>query len=184
MADQRTDGTSADEGRALRARRRGGPGPGPDLLDALSRRTFEEVFVTEYQSMVRLAYLLIGSVAVAEEIVQEAFIRLQGRWDRVDAPGGYLRSTVVNMSRNEIRRRGREQRAVRRHPRPDGSIDLGADEMLDAVAQLPPKRRAAVVLRYYEDLTEREIADILGVRPGTVKSLLHRGLKQLRAALG
>ncbi|MEM9712837.1 MAG: sigma-70 family RNA polymerase sigma factor, partial [Actinomycetota bacterium] len=64
------------------------------------------------------------------------------------------------------------------------SVELGADEMLDAIAALPPKRRAAVVLRYYGGLDEREIAETLGVRRGTVKSLLHRGLAELRRTLG
>ena len=57
---------------------------------------------------------------------------------------------------------------------------LGADHLLDALQALPPKRRAALVLRYYDDLSEAEIASVLGVRPGTVKSMLHRGLAQLR----
>jgi len=183
MGDRHTE-------RAASGADRAGPEPvdhqpvlGPELLDALSRRSFEEVFVTEYQPMVRLAYLLVDSGAVAEELVQEAFIRLHRRWDRVDAPGAYLRTTVVNLCRNEQRRRGRERRARDRDRADDAAVGLGADELLDAVAKLPAKRRAAVVLRYYEDLPEREIAEILGVRPGTVKSLLHRGLRELRTAL-
>jgi RNA polymerase sigma-70 factor (sigma-E family) len=179
-----------DTERAARHADRDGPGApprspvlGPELLDALSRRSFEEVFLTEYQPMVRLAYLLVDSGAVAEELVQEAFIRLHRRWERVDSPGAYLRTTVVNLCRNEQRRRSRERRARDRDRRASTAVDLGADEMLDAVAKLSPKRRAAVVLRYYEDLPEAEIAEILGVRPGTVKSLLHRGLRELRSSL-
>lgn len=147
------------------------------------RRSFEEVFLAEYQPMVRLAVLLVDELDVAEELVQDAFVKLHQRWRRVDRPGAYLRTSVVNGCRNELRRRKRERRA-RRHDVPLPAVELGADEMLDAISALPPKRRAAVVLRYYGGLNEREIADTLGVRPGTVKSLLHRGLAELRRTLG
>ncbi|MEM9035454.1 MAG: sigma-70 family RNA polymerase sigma factor [Actinomycetota bacterium] len=147
------------------------------------RRSFEEVFLAEYQPMVRLAVLLVDDLAVAEELVQDAFVRLHQRWRRVDRPGAYLRTSVVNACRNELRRRKRERRARRAEVELD-SVELGADEMFDALAQLHPKRRAAIVLRYYGGLSEREIADTLSVRPGTVKSLLSRGLRELRRTIG
>jgi RNA polymerase sigma factor (sigma-70 family) len=81
-----------------------------------------------------------------------------------------------------LRRRRVEQRFRLLH-RDDTTSELGADELGDALASLAPKRRAAVVLRYYEGLAEREIAEILRVRPGTVKSMLHRALAQLREVI-
>lgn len=146
------------------------------------RRSFEEVFLAEYQPMVRLAVLLVDDLSVAEELVQDAFVRLHQRWRRVDRPGAYLRTSVVNGCRNELRRRKRERRARRTEMAVD-SVELGADEMFDALAQLPAKRRAAIVLRYYGGLSEREIAETLSVRPGTVKSLLSRGLRELRRTI-
>jgi RNA polymerase sigma-70 factor (sigma-E family) len=145
--------------------------------------TYEEVFIREYEPMVRLAVLLIDEIDVAEELVQEAFVKLHENWKRVDNPGGYVRAVVVNRCRNELRRRQRERR-FRRRIEPPATVELGADEIMDAIAVLPPKRRAAVVLRYYGGLSEREIAETLAVRPGTVKSLLHRGLAELKTSLG
>ena len=159
----------------------------PALVDEQAfddrRRSFEEVFLGEYQPMVRLAVLLVDELDVAEELVQDAFVKLHQRWRRVERPGAYLRTSVVNACRNELRRRKRERRARDASP-VIGSVELGADELFDAIAALPPKRRAAVVLRYYGGLSEREIAETLGVRPGTVKSLLNRGLRELRRTVG
>jgi RNA polymerase sigma-70 factor (sigma-E family) len=144
--------------------------------------SFDDVYRRESVAMVRLALLLVGSQEQAEEIVQDAFAQLFERWDRIDRPGAYLRTCVVNGCRRTHRRRRQDDRAAAGAPRLLPA-DLGANDMLDALAALPARRRAAVVLRYYEDLSEAEIADALGVRPGTVKSLLHRGLAQLRQAV-
>jgi RNA polymerase sigma-70 factor (sigma-E family) len=146
------------------------------------RPSFEEVFQQQYEPMVRVAFLLVGTRAEAEEIVQDAFARVQLRWARLDSPGGYLRRCVVNRS-NDILRRRRVEERLRPLFRREVTSELQADELGDALATLPPKRRAAVVLRYYAGLREREIAEVLGVRPGTVKSLLHRALAQLREVI-
>jgi RNA polymerase sigma factor (sigma-70 family) len=87
---------------------------------------------------------------------------------------------VVNGCRDSLRRRLLADRE-RTDRRPDAQ--LGADHLVDALATLPHKQRAAVVLRYYEDRSEADIADLLGVRPGTVKTLLHRGLARLREVI-
>ena len=96
-------------------------------------------------------------------------------------PGAYLRTCVVNRCRDLQRRR----RTERRTPLPpaERSTELGADELADALAALPIKRRAAIVLRYYDGLSEARIAEVLGVPPGTVKSLLSRGLAELREVI-
>jgi RNA polymerase sigma-70 factor (sigma-E family) len=144
--------------------------------------TLDGLFDREYVPMVRLATLLLGNEAEAEEVVQDAFAVVHERWDRLTRPGGYLRSCVVNRSGDVLRRR-QVVRKLGRRATPPETVELEADHLLDAVATLPPRRRAAVVLRYYEGRTEAEIAEILGVRPGTVKSLLHRALAQLREVI-
>ena len=103
------------------------------------------------------------------------------RWARIDNPEGYLHRCVVNRSHDVLRRRRLEQRF--RLLRRDETSELQADELGDALAALSPRRRAAVVLRYYAGLREREIAEALGVRPGTVKSMLHRALSELREVI-
>lgn len=151
-------------------------------LTAEPTLTFEELFRRRYEPMVRVAYLLVGSRAEAEDVVQDAFARIEMRWSRLDGNiEGYLHRCVVNRSYDILRRRKLEQRFwfLQR----EQTADLEADELGDALATLPPKRRAAVVLRYYAGLPEKEIADALGVRPGTVKSMLHRALAQLREVI-
>lgn len=145
---------------------------------------FDELFAREYAPMVRLAVLLLDSEDEAEEVVQDAFAAVHERWGRLDRPGGYLRRCVVNRCR-DLQRRRLVLRRLRRAQPParEPTTDLGADDLFDALAVLAPRRRAAVVLRFYEGRTEAEIAEVLGVRPGTVKSLLHRALAELREAL-
>ncbi len=151
------------------------------LSDDAAKRTFDDIFATEYRSLVRLATLMVDSVAIAEDLVQDAFVKLHRKWASVESPVAYLRTTVMNNCRNEIRGRVRERKSRQRFR--EEVVELEADEVLDAVRQLPERQRAAIVLRYYEDLSEAEIARTLGVRPGTVKSLLHRGTAELRRVL-
>ncbi|HET6949505.1 MAG TPA: sigma-70 family RNA polymerase sigma factor [Acidimicrobiales bacterium] len=141
---------------------------------------FEVLFAEQYTPMVRVAYLLLGRRDEAEDVVQDAFARVDLRWSRLDNPGGYLRRCVVNGATDLLRRRRLERRAAERARHEHAHGGLAADEMSDALAALPARRRAAVVLRYWSGLTHREIAEVLGVRPGTVKSMLHRALAQLR----
>jgi RNA polymerase sigma-70 factor (sigma-E family) len=164
------------------ARVRAREGAGERMPVGVAANTFEDLFRSRYEPMVRVAFLLVGSRAEAEDVVQDAFARIELRWARLDNPEGYLRRCVVNRSHDMLRRRRVEQRFRLLH-RDDATSELGADELGDALASLAPKRRAAVVLRYYEGLAEREIAEILRVRPGTVKSMLHRALAQLREVI-
>jgi RNA polymerase sigma-70 factor (sigma-E family) len=138
---------------------------------------FEQLYGDEYEPMLRLAFLLLRSTEAAEEAVHDAFAKVYERWNKVDNHGGYLRTCVVNRCKDFARR----QRVARRHiPVIAPTADLGARELVDALGRLSMKRRAAVVLRYYEGLSEAEIASVLGVPAGTVKSLLSRALAQLR----
>lgn len=134
--------------------------------------------------MVRLAHLITGSNEVAEEVVQEAFLKVRAAWPRVANPGGYVRTAVVNLARGHVRRRGLEWRHAARVPvDPVTSGDPEVDETWAAVCRLPERQRAVLALRFYEDLSEAQIAAVLGFRVGTVKSTLHRGLARLRKEL-
>jgi RNA polymerase sigma factor (sigma-70 family) len=133
------------------------------------------------QSMVRLARLLTGSFEIAEELVQEAFIKLQLAPTVAENPDSYLRTIVTNLSWGHLRRL-RLERALR----PEDRIVVPApelDETWAVVCRLPFRQRAVLALRYYEDLPEAEIAQILGCRVGTVKSAHHRALATLRREL-
>jgi RNA polymerase sigma factor (sigma-70 family) len=133
------------------------------------------------QSMVSLARILTGSFEVAEELVQEAFVKLQLSPTVAETPDAYLRATVTNLAWGYLRRL-RLERALR----PDDRIVVPApelDETWAVLCRLPFRQRAVLALRYYEDLPEAQIADILGCRLGTVKSAHHRALATLRREL-
>lgn len=143
-------------------------------------RSFAELYGEQFLPMVRLATLMCGRAEVARDIVQNAFVALHGKWQRVEHPAAYLRRSVVNGCRSharyERRRRGRvvdDERVTLPEP----------DELSDVLGSLPHRQRAAIVLKFYEHRTEAEIADILGCRPGTVGPLVSRGLAALRSAL-
>ena len=140
-----------------------------------------DLYRARYVPLVRLAFLLTGSNDRAEEIVQEAFIRVRTRTDVADL-GPYVRAVVVNRCRDHHRHVGVERRVALRLARDEAVFDA-VDELKDALAALPTRQRAVIVLRYYEGLSEAEIAELLGCRPGTVKSLAHRGLAALRGVL-
>jgi RNA polymerase sigma-70 factor (sigma-E family) len=143
----------------------------------------EDLFRSHYGSMVRLAHVLTGSNAVAEDLVQDCFGRLHQRWDRTTNPGAYLRVSVVNACRSWHRTRFRERARLRKVGIGDQTVAPEERELLDALARLSYPQRVALVLRYYEGLGEQEIASVLRCRPGTVKSHLHRGLEQLRKVI-
>jgi RNA polymerase sigma-70 factor (sigma-E family) len=150
-----------------------------------------ELYRAHRPPAVALAYLLTGNSAVAEDLAQEAFLRAASRFPRIRDPNAfpaYLRRTVINLWKNSIRRERREQTYLARQaPRTleDEPADLVTRYAVRvALLRLNPRQRAAIVLRYYEDLPERQIAELLGCRPGTVKSLLARGVDSLRRDLG
>jgi RNA polymerase sigma factor (sigma-70 family) len=146
---------------------------------------FEGGFVQCYEDlagpMVRLAYALTGSEALAQDLVHDVFLRAHARWSKVDHPRSYLRSAVVNACRSSSRRSKRERSAAPLFVVEDA--ELQPDELFDALEALPYRQRAALVLRFYEGLTHAEIAEVLRCREGTVASLVHRGLAQLRRVI-
>jgi RNA polymerase sigma factor (sigma-70 family) len=140
---------------------------------------FVTFYRAEYPGAVRLAHALSGSAEVAEDLAQDAFGRILGRIDGLENPRAYLRATVVNLCRDRDRRRSREWRMRTTH-RLGVTASLGASEMGDVLFGLPYRQRAVLVLRYWGDWSEAEIAAALGCRPGTVKTLASRGLARLR----
>ena len=121
---------------------------------------------------------LTGSEASAEDLVQDAFVRVHAHWGRINTPTAYLRKTVVNACRSAGRRASRGRTIASLELATSGT--LPTDELFDVLATLPYRQRAALVLQYYEGLSQAEIAEVLGCRVGTVASLVHRGLAQLR----
>jgi RNA polymerase sigma-70 factor (sigma-E family) len=151
------------------------------MVVEVSKPAFADFYRATFTEMTRLAFLLTGSVETAHDLVQDSFVRLHGRWDRIDEPRAYLRRTVVNACRSHYRRLSvqRKHSATTRVE----NVDLGADEMIDAIAALPYRQRAAIVLRFWHDSSQAEIAAALGCRPGTVGSLIYRALAELRKVM-
>lgn len=147
------------------------------VLEALYRR--------EHRDLVRLAHLIVGDRARAEDLVHDAFIRLLPHIEHSDNPGGYLRTTVVNLCRDAQRRQAVARRHLPERPLATAAPDVPAEStaVWAALQRLPTRQRAALGLRYYADLPTDEIARILGARPATVRSLLHRGIATLKEAV-
>jgi RNA polymerase sigma-70 factor (sigma-E family) len=157
-----------------------------DTLAALHREN--------YAALVRLATVVLGDVGLAEHVVQDAFVRLQMRWRGmrgIDRPAAYLRSAVLNGCRSQLRRqRVRDRHAARRTvppamagPEASALASDDHDRVIAALRTLPARQREAVVLRYYLDLGEADIAAAMRVSAGSVKSHLHRGLAALSRVL-
>ena len=152
----------------------------PSDLDA----AFIDLYDDRYDPMVRLAFLLTRDRAVAEELVQDAFVKVHRQWARgIEHPNAYLRTAVVNTCRSWGRRASRERDHRHRHLSAVETTPFVADELGDALDRLPDRQRAAIVLRFYEDLPEAEIAAAIGCRPSTVRTLVRRGLATLRGEI-
>ncbi len=141
---------------------------------------------------VRLAYLITGDRALAEDLVQDAFVKLTGRLVHLrdaHAFDAYLRRTIVNLANSHFRRRKLERRWLEHQAGQrealsgvmSEALDVSVkDQLKEALMSLPLRQRTAVVLRFYEDLSEAQTAELMRCRPGTVKSLVSRGLERLR----
>jgi RNA polymerase sigma-70 factor (sigma-E family) len=170
-----------------------------DLLRAgASRREFERFVADRTGPLLRTAHLVAGNLAEAEDLVQETLLRVARRWPKVQAmdhPAAYARQILVNMAIDGAAQRSRrtgELAAADRagtHDPVDNRAErdlLDVDtqqELLGALATLTARQRAIIVLRYWEDLPEAEVAEILGCSAGTVKSTASRGLARLRATI-
>lgn len=154
-----------------------------------SRSRFAELYAEYAPRAGRIAYLLTGDPELAEDLAQEAFVRLMGRLGSIrdDAViAVYLRRSILNLARKHWRKLGTERVYLRSGGSgPAFDVDIqpdldGRDELWRALGRLPYRQRAAIVLRFYEDLSERETARVLGCAVGTVKSSVSRGLQRMR----
>lgn len=169
--------------------------------------SWTDIYRAERDGLVRLAYLMTGSQPVAEDLVQDTFVRVMARLEPDASPGAYLRRSVINACYSWHRRAWREVKpgdddllgaavprawAGPRRPgthsgagpsRATGPDPVGDVDMWDALDRLPPKRRSILVMRFYLDMTEAEVAGVLGCRVGTVKSTTHRALAELRKTI-
>ncbi len=154
--------------------------------------SFAEFFDAQRRPALRLAYVLTGNAGEAEDVVAEAFARVYPHWmkGQVKEPNAYVRRTVINVVNGRFRRLATRRRHDERVRLGEPSVAFGDDRIMQratleaALAALPPRQRAAVVLRVIEDMSEAETARVLGVSVGTVKGYLSRGLERLRAELG
>jgi RNA polymerase sigma-70 factor (sigma-E family) len=161
----------------------------PDRADD-GERFIEQLYVERHAETVRLAWALTGDAALAQELAQEAFVRLYVHRRRLRNPAAapaYLRRTVINLVFTTARRAKRDATV---DPGLDLQLSTASGDLVDsrvdvvaALATLAPRRRACVVLRYYLDLNEADTAVALGIKVGTVKSQTHKALLQLREQL-
>lgn len=155
--------------------------PSADRLDRLGAW-----FHAEYPALLRFAYFVCRDPALAQDLVQDAFVRIYRAGGRVDDASfpAYARTTIVNLARSAFRRRARERGSAA----PEGTVeqpDVGArDEIWRAMRELSPRQRAVIALRYYEDLSEKDTAAALGMSAGSVKQHTDRAMTKLRAILG
>lgn len=158
---------------------------------AAARSEFADIFAAHHAEALRLAYLLCGDHHRAEDAVSEAFVKVYRRWERggVSQPRAYIRRAVVNEINSRFRRLALERReAAKRSGDERGSRTsedsvADRDQMFRVLQELPERQRTAVVLRYYEDMSEADAAEAMGVSVGTVKSSLSRGLARMRSLL-
>jgi RNA polymerase sigma-70 factor (sigma-E family) len=150
--------------------------------------TFEDVYLAEQRRAFKLAFLLCGELGLAEDVVADAFVSVWPRWEagEIADVSSYLRRAVINQMTTRFRRLRLERRlapAKREWVGGPEEQSVNRQAVRAALIRLPPRQRAAVVLRYYEDLAEADIATAMGTSVGTTKSHLSRGLATLRALL-
>ena len=157
-----------------------------------AREEFEAFFDRHHRELSRLAYLLSGDHWAADDLTADVFLAAWRQWDRVrsaDEPLAYVRRVMVNLAATRIRRLARERRRLPLFHLGDREASTGPDgaavvDVRAALRALPPRRRACVVLRYALDVSEAEVADMLGISVGTVKSQTSKGVAQLQRQLG
>jgi RNA polymerase sigma-70 factor (ECF subfamily) len=159
--------------------------PNPAAADDPSMRALEALYEAEYARSVRLALLLVGDGRIAEELTQDAFVRIAPKLDAIDRPGAYLRTVVVNLCRDHGRRTSTE----RAQPpptlvvAPEPPLPADSSEVWRAIQALPAPAREVLVLRYWADLETAEIARLLQVPHPTVRTRIRRGLASLKEVL-
>jgi RNA polymerase sigma factor (sigma-70 family) len=155
------------------------------------RRSLEDVYVRYVPAATRLAFLITGSADIAEDIAHDAFVRVAGRFGHLrqpDAFDAYLRRTVVNLCSSYFRRLRYQRRYLERQnakgePVIEAPDVSERDELSRALERLPVRQRAAIVLRYYEDLSENGVAETMSCSVSAARSLIARGMQTLRRIL-
>nr|WP_042185285.1 SigE family RNA polymerase sigma factor [Kibdelosporangium sp. MJ126-NF4]CEL16670.1 RNA polymerase ECF sigma factor [Kibdelosporangium sp. MJ126-NF4]CTQ88978.1 RNA polymerase ECF sigma factor [Kibdelosporangium sp. MJ126-NF4] len=158
------------------------------MPDTWGDQAFEAFFTSQAHRLRRLAYAMCGDWHLAEDLVQAAFVRMYPRWHRIrpETAAAYANKVLLNLFLSGVPKRKREQ-VMESFPDTQAPEGRSSDERLDmaaALAALPPKRRAMVVLRFMEDLSISEVAQLTGTAEGTVKSQTSRAVESLRVALG
>ena len=160
------------------------------VTESTEAPTFEEYAGAAWPSLYRYAYLLAGAHADAEDLAQQTLLKAYRSWPRVEqaaSPVAYMRRILTNAYLSQKRPKARRLEVLTdMPPESRAAPPSGVEERMTLwphVKSLPPRQRAVVVLRYYEDLSEREIADVLGCSRGTVKSTAHHALTSLRKAI-
>ncbi len=157
-------------------------------IDRVEGGRLGELYAAHAAAATRLAYLLTGERAIAEDLVQEAFVKIAGRLGHLRDPSAfqaYLRRTVINLTRMHFRKQKTErtylerEANLRRPEEPERDVEVSA-AMREALLRLPERQRAAIVLRFYEDLSDTATGAILSCPAGTVRSLVSRGMETLR----
>ncbi len=149
---------------------------------ASSPQSFEQFYADAWPWAYRLACFFTQNAAAGEDIAQDVMSKMYRTWGSAERPEAYLRTALVNSCNNWHRRARVQADKLPLLLAPD-TDELGAPELVDAIAHLPFRQRAVIVLRYHSDLSEAEIAEALGCRPGTVKSLAARALDRLAKEL-
>jgi RNA polymerase sigma-70 factor (sigma-E family) len=156
----------------------------------MSPDDFDRFVAANGDGLLRTAYLIVGDLHEAEDLVQETLFKVASKWPRVrrmENPVGYTRRILVNLALHGSSKRSRNRAELKATPPAETAATPAhleiRDELLNALAALPPRQRAALVLRYFLDLPEAEAAVALGCSLGTVKSSTSRGLKRLEATL-
>lgn len=143
-----------------------------------SSTTFEDFYARRWPHAFRLAALMTHDTEAGADIAQDVFAKMSRRWATIDRPDAYLQRSLTNASAN-WRRDGRTAKRKLHLLASNGDAEVAVDGLAEAVAKLPFRQRAVIVLRYYADLSEAEIALALDCRPGTVKSLSSRAFEAL-----
>lgn len=165
-----------------------------DLLGRTRARADFNGFVASHEDdLIRTAYLMTSDSAETEELVQECLERVARHWPRVrrmEHPGAYARRILVNLVIAGSKRRSQrslelthDEQVLESLPDPESELEDSEEELLEALRGLPPRQRAAIVLRYFGDLSEAQTADAMGCSIGTIKSLCSRGLGRMREML-
>jgi RNA polymerase sigma factor (sigma-70 family) len=156
----------------------------PSLMDEPRRLTFDDWYPSAWPRLVGALLPMVGGTAEAEDLAAQAIAKTLENWDRIDDPSGWTYRVAVNLARRRWRRLKLERAERSRWRDPPTLLPEVTPELWQAVGGLPQRQRIAVALRYVLDLSQEEIARVMGIAPGTVAATLHSARQRLRTVLG